>query len=209
MVLKVIDEFTSEKLLSKTLPVVKSYSFTLLEFKKEVIPINYPIFVKIISKNAVHKVKSGAIFSINSEKDLIKQKFAILNKARTLGARKIIIQEKIYGDELIVGIKEDPKFGKLIMLGMGGKNAEQLKDVAFRVLPIVKKDCLEMLSELRSQAVVKKIDENKLWTFVSKLVKFSENNGDIAFIDLNPVIIESDSQKPIIVDARIYREYSK
>lgn len=202
--MKILDEYKSEELLSKELNVVKSYVFSLNEFKEKIYSNIYPIFVKIISDNAVHKVKSKAIVEITSEKDLEKQKPYILKRAKILNAKKIIIQEKIYGDELIVGIKEDEKFGKLFMLGLGGKYAEQLKDVSFRVLPITKKDLLCQLKELKNQAIVKKIDENKLWLFINKLINFAQKNKNIVFIDLNPVIIDANTKKPIIVDARIY-----
>ncbi len=204
--MKILDEHISEELLSKDLEVVKSYVFTLKEFNQDIYPNQYPIFVKIISDKAVHKVKSKAIVELKSEKEFLKQKSIILKRAIALKSKKILIQEKIYGDELIIGIKEDEKFGKLFMLGLGGKYAEQLKDVSFRVLPITKKDFLSQLKELKNQAIVTKINENKLWLFVSKLLKFSLKHKDIVFIDLNPVIIEQDTKKPIIVDARIYKK---
>lgn len=202
MVLKVIDEFASEKLLSKSLPVVESFSFTLKEFQQDLDVSHYPIFVKIISDKAVHKVKSNALFQINSEREFEKQKSYILKRAKILKAKKIVIQEKIYGDELIIGIKNDEKFGKLLMIGIGGKYAEQLKDVSFRVIPIRKTDFISMLNELKNKAIIKKIDENKLWLFTNKLINFASKNK-VEFIDLNPVIID-EFKKPIIVDARIY-----
>ena len=173
------------------------------EFKEEIYSNIYPIFVKIISDKAVHKVKSKAIVEITSENDL-KTTMRNFKRAKALDAKKIIIQEKIYGDELIIGIKEDEKFGKLVMLGLGGRYAEQLRDVSFRVLPITKKDFLSQLKELKNQAIIKKIDENKLWLFVKKLINFAQKNKNVVFIDLNPVIIETNTKKPIIVDARVY-----
>ncbi len=204
MVLKVVDEYKSEEMLSKVLDVVSSYSFTLNEFKEELEISHYPIFVKIISNKAVHKVKSGALFEFLSDNAFVKQKPLILKRAKALGSKKIIIQEKIYGDELIIGIKEDAKFGKLLMIGLGGKFAEQLKDVSFRVLPITKKDFEKQILELKNKAVTTKININKLWLFTSKLIAFAHKHKEIVFIDLNPVIIEADTKKPIIVDARIY-----
>jgi hypothetical protein len=202
--MKILDEHKSEELLAKELNVVKSYVFSLNEFKEDIYSNKYPIFVKIISDKAVHKVKSKALVEITSETDFKKQKPYILKRAKALNAKKIIIQEKIYGDELIIGIKEDEKFGKLFMLGLGGKYAEQLKDVSFRVLPIQKKDFVAQLKELKNQAIIKKIDENKLWLFVTKLICFAQKNKNILFIDLNPVIIDANTKKPIIVDARVY-----
>ena len=67
--MKILDEHKSEELLSKDLNVVKSYVFFFDEFKEEIYSNIYPIFVKIISDKAVHKVKSKAIVEI-TENDL-------------------------------------------------------------------------------------------------------------------------------------------
>jgi hypothetical protein len=207
MVPKAVDEFTSEKLLSKHLPVVKSYSYSLLQFNESKYIWPKPIYVKIISDLAVHKVKSGALFYIKSKAQFEKQKKLILQKAKKLKAKKIIVQEKIYGKEFIIGIKQDEKFGKLLMIGIGGKLAEQLKDVSFRLLPIEKKDFLGMLDDLKNQAMLSNLNKDKFWLFVKDLIKFvhSKNGKDFVFVDLNPVIIDSDSKLPIIVDARLYK----
>jgi len=202
--LKVIDEYKSEEMLSKHLDVVESFSFTLNEFKQELEVSRYPIFVKIISNKAVHKVKSGALFEFFSEQSFVKQKPLILRRAKQLKSNKIVIQEKIYGKEFIFGIKDDEKFGKLLMIGIGGRLAEQLKDVSFRVIPIRKTEFFSMLNDLKNQAMLSNLNKDKLWLFTSKLIAFANKHKEIAFIDLNPVIIESDTKKPIIVDARIY-----
>lgn len=205
MIPKPIDEFKSEQLLSKYLAVVKSYSYTPLQFKNAEYIWDKPIFVKIISDKAVHKVKSGALFQ-STPKVFAKQKFEILKRAKALKAKRIVVQEKIYGKEFIIGIKDDDKFGKLLMIGIGGRLAEQLKDVSFRLLPITKKDFDSMLQDLNNQAMLSNLNKGKLWLFVKDLVKFvhSKNGKDFVFIDLNPVIIDSDTKKPIIVDARLY-----
>ncbi|PIU22014.1 MAG: hypothetical protein COT14_03385 [Candidatus Diapherotrites archaeon CG08_land_8_20_14_0_20_30_16] len=204
MTLKILDEYKSELLLAKYLAVVKSYSYSLLQFKSAEYIWKKPIFIKIISDKAVHKLKSGALFQINSHQSFVKQKSLILHRAKQLKAKKIVIQEKVYGKEFIVGIKDDAKFGKLIMVGIGGRFAEQLKDVSFRLLPITKKDFQSMLNDLKNQAMLSSLNKDKFWLFVNKLVLFAHKHKEVAFIDLNPVIIESDTKNPIIVDARIY-----
>jgi succinyl-CoA synthetase beta subunit len=203
MTLKVIDEFKSEQILAKDLPVVKSYSYTILQFKSAEYIWKNTIFIKIISDKAVHKVKSNAIFQVNNKNMFNKQKLLVLKRAKALKAKRIIIQEKIYGKEFIVGIKNDEKFGELLMIGIGGRLAEQLKDVSFRVLPIEKKDFQNMLNDLKNQAMLSNLNKDKFWVFIQKLIKFTQKHK-VEFIDLNPVIIDSDSKQPIIVDARIY-----
>jgi len=202
---KAVDEYNSEKILSKYLNVVSSNQYDLHTFNKLDFKGKYPIFIKIISDNAVHKVKSNALFFVVSEKDFNKKKNNILLRARELKSNSIVIQEKVYGKEFIVGIKDDPKFGKLIMLGIGGKLAEQLKDVSFRSLPITKEDFYSMLDDLNNQAMISNLNKDKFWNFIEKLIVFVNNSGKkYSFIDLNPVIIDSDTKNPIVVDARLY-----
>jgi len=207
--LKVIDEYASEALLRKYLPVVDSLVFTQNKFKQNVDIKRYPVFVKIISNKAIHKVKAKAIFEIISAKDLAEKKATILRRARTLNAKRIVVQEKLYGYELIFGIKEDNKFGTLLLIGLGGVFAEQLKDTSLRVLPIKKSEFVSMIEELKNKAITLNLDINKLWLFASKLIKFVQTHKNIRYIDLNPVIVDYNTKKPVVVDARIYVKESK
>ncbi len=203
------DEYKSEQFLSKYISVVKSVKINVkglktFSFSTE----NFPVFLKIISHEAVHKAKAGGVFEIKSQSDFSSKKNKILQKCKKLNAKFVILQEKIFGDELIVGIKEDEKFGKLLMIGIGGRFAEKLNDVSFRILPIAKRDFDSMLDGLYNKAITYKINRNKLWQFIKKLIAIVRNTKEgkrIKFIDLNPVILDANKEgKPIVVDARIY-----
>ncbi len=202
------DEYKSEQFLSKYVPVVKSVKINVKDLQTfSFSGVKFPCFLKIISDKAVHKVKCGLVFELKSIKDFIKNKNKILLLSKKYSAKFVIVQEKVFGDELIVGIKEDAKFGKLLMIGIGGKFAEKLNDVSFRVLPVTKKDVLVMLNDLYNKSVVSKVDVNMLWLFVKKLIAVlsTKEGKKIKFIDLNPVILDANKEgKPIIVDARIY-----
>lgn len=201
---KVVDEYASETLLRKYIPVVNSLVFTPNKFKQNVDFEKYPVFVKIVSDRAVHKVKSKAIFEIKSKSDFAKKKASILKRAKVLNAKKIIVQEKVYGYELIFGIKDDKKFGTLLLVGLGGHFAEQLKDTSLRVFPVKKSDFISMINNLKNKAITLNLDVDKLWVFASKLIKFVQSHKNIKFVDLNPVIVDYETKKPVVVDARIY-----
>src|SRR5919197_1276460 len=59
------------------------------------------------------------------------------------------------GIELIIGLQNDPQFGPVIMVGLGGIYTEIFKDVAFRMLPITKQDANEMLEGLKGKQILK------------------------------------------------------
>ena len=117
---------------------------------------------------------------------------------------KIIIQEVIEGVEMIVGLKSDDVFGKLLVVGFGGIFAEVKKDVSFRALPVSRKDIILMIKELRSVEIFKargkKYDLEKFATLIEKVV-YSGEKLDIKELDLNPVIVGEKESK--IIDVRV------
>jgi len=194
---KILDEYKSEELVSKYLTTVKSQKLSLDKLNL----INkFPAYIKIMSSLAVHKVKSGAIFRINDAKHLKKQTLLIKRRFKALNAKYLIAQNEVLGEEFILGIKNDKKFGYLMMLGIGGRNAEALKDVVFRKLPITKKDANEMILDLRNQVTVARINKNLLINAMLKIQNIT-NNHKIDTLDINPIKID---KKAIVVDARIY-----
>lgn len=203
------DEYKSELFLAKYIPVVKSVKINVKDLKTfSFSNVNFPCFLKIISDKAVHKVKCGLVFELKSLNDFIKNRNKILLLSKKYSAKFVIMQEKVFGEELIVGIKEDEKFGKLLMIGIGGRFAEKLNDVSFRVFPVSKKDFDSMLDDLHNKAIVYRINKIKLWQFIKKLITTATTVKEatkIKFIDLNPVILDANKEgKPVCVDARIY-----
>ena len=83
--------------------------------------------------------------NINSESEVIQAFDAIKARLTQIGKEHemsgVMIQKMVTeGIEAIVGVSNDPSFGHLIMLGMGGVNAELLNDVAFRLNPLTELD---------------------------------------------------------------------
>jgi succinyl-CoA synthetase beta subunit len=116
----------------------------------------------------------------------------------------IIIQENFNGIEMIIGIKDDKIFGKILMVGFGGIFAELKKDVSFRALPVSRLDVISMVKELKSFEIFnsrgKKHDLEKFYTFIEKVAHIGEK-FDIKELDLNPVTVGEKEVK--IVDARV------
>lgn len=118
-------------------------------------------------------------------------------------SKKIVIQEAKDGKEMIIGIKDDKVFGKLLLVGFGGINAEVLKDVSFRALPVDKEEIKKMLEELKlypSLVTRKKYAVDKFISMIEEVSKIAVKQK-IMEMDLNPVIL--DEKDAYIVDARI------
>jgi acyl-CoA synthetase (NDP forming) len=112
--------------------------------------------------------------------------------------------------EVIVGMFQDPQFGPVVMFGLGGIFVEVLKDVAFRLIPIEKRDAEQMLEEIKGKALLNGYRGQEpagKAALVDTLLKVSalvEKTPDIKELDLNPVFAYNDSV--IAVDARIVLE---
>ena len=148
-----------------------------------------------------HKSEIGAVVRCDNfedaEKKLRKMHLKFLNN-------RIIVQEFFEGIEMIVGLKSDEVFGKLLVVGFGGIFAGVKKDISFRALPVSRRDIVEMIRELRGVEVFrargKKYDLEKFLTLVEKVVYLGDKI-DVKELDLNPVIVSEKESK--VVDARV------
>lgn len=102
----------------------------------------------------------------------------------------------IYGEvELVVGLKRDPAFGMVIMVGLGGIYVEVLKDVVFRKAPVTEMQAGRMLDDLKSRAILDgvrgnpAVDRAALTRLISAVSLFGAAAGErLQELDLNPVL---------------------
>jgi acetyl-CoA synthetase (ADP-forming) len=114
------------------------------------------------------------------------------------------------GTEVIVGTSKDPQFGPVIMFGLGGIFVELLKDVSFRVIPVVRRDAQEMIDEIKGYPLLQgyrgkePASISALVEIILKVSKLIEENSRIKELELNPIFAYRD--KAVAVDARIILE---
>ena len=164
----------------------------------------YPVAMKVVSKKVLHKTDVGGVFlDIKSDQE-VKKVFNELKKIR--GFEGVMVQKYTEGACLLLGIKKDPTFGHVLVVGAGGIYTEIFKDASFRVCPITKSDAEEMIKELDYYNVLKgsRGKTYKLKPVIETLValsKLTQTNPEINELDINPMILEE--KKARIVDARI------
>ncbi|MFA4960122.1 MAG: acetate--CoA ligase family protein [Candidatus Pacearchaeota archaeon] len=182
--------------LLENLPVAKWKIANNLEELKN---FQFPFYMK--ANISGHKTEANAVLKCININDT-KKNFKTLKK--NFPNNEIIIQENSEGIEMIIGIKEDKIFGKVLVLGFGGIFTEIKKDTSFRILPISRNDVSSMIKELKGFKIFnargKKYDLKKFTTLVEKVAYLGEKLN-IKELDLNPVIISEKNVK--IVDARI------
>ena len=173
-----------------------------------------PVVVKIMSPDILHKSDAGGVRinlrSIAEVKAVIE---GMMHAPKIKGSRidGFLIEEMApAGHELVIGGLRDPQFGPLVMVGLGGIFVEILKDVSFRLCPIVRIDAEEMLAELKGAAILKGARGTKpasLEAIIDVLLKIGGDNGllmqhaaDISEADINPLIVSDTAA--VAVDAR-------
>jgi len=199
------------------IPLVKAEVIkTLKGAKKFVEKIGYPVVLKVVSRQIIHKSDvGGVILDIDNEKKLFQAYHQITKKVEKKAPKATIdgffIQEMISGgQEVIVGGKLDPTFGQTIAFGLGGIFVEVYDDISFRVVPITREDALEMIKEIKAYKILKgyrgkpPVNTEALVNILLKTSKMLEENPEIKELDINPIFALPD--RAVAADARIIIE---
>ena len=177
--------------------------------------IGYPVVMKVVSKDILHKSDAGGVLlDIENKKEVVVGYEAIMHNCREYKPNAVIegieVAEMVRkGVELIVGARRDPSFGPVIMCGLGGIYVEVMKDISFRAIPINRGIALSMLEEIRSYPLLlgargeeRKDIESVIDTIIkiSSIIKKCEKITDI---EVNPVVVYDLKNGIKAVDARI------
>jgi acyl-CoA synthetase (NDP forming) len=194
--------------------------FLLAKNEKEAIrlaeQIGYPIVLKIVSPDIIHKSDAGGVIvniktsaeAANGYKKIIENSKKYKADAKIMG---ILVQEMApQSTEVIVGAIKDPQFGQTVMFGLGGIFVELLKDVNFRVAPINSEDAKEMITQLKAYPLLNgyrntpPADIDALVRILCNTSRLVMDNPEIKELDLNPIMAYPKGAKT--VDARIILE---
>ncbi len=115
--------------------------------------IGFPCVVKLCGTAITHKTEIGGVRLGLGSPEAVRSAATELLAAGPAGA-ELLVAEQVRGNrELIAGVTEDPQFGRVLMLGIGGIFAEVLADVAFRLLPATRAEIASMLDDLANPGV--------------------------------------------------------
>jgi acyl-CoA synthetase (NDP forming) len=175
--------------------------------------IGYPVALKILSPQIIHKSDvGGVILNVGDENELrteYEKLIAEVNRREPSAKVAGVLVEKMMvpSTEVIVGGIRDSQFGPAVMFGMGGMFTEVYDDVAFRVAPIDRIDALNLIHGLKGSKVLEGI-RGKPPADIDSVINVLTNVSDLMIehdainqLDLNPVILYSDGL--CAVDSRI------
>lgn len=168
----------------------------------------FPVVLKVDSDSVLHKTdKQGLILDIKDQSQL-EEAFAKM-RGNFPGA-KLIIQSMLERQmELILGIKQDPGFGPVVVYGLGGIYTEVFKLAEMLIPPFsqaaVEKSLQEgklgfLFRETRGQ---KPYDIASLARIITNLGQFAMEMGEIAGFDINPLLVYNDGNEAVAVDVKV------
>jgi len=175
--------------------------------------LGYPVVLKIVSPDILHKTEAGGVIvgprTKNQVTDGYEQILSNVTKhAPNARVEGVLVQAMApAGLEVIVGGLRDATFGPTVLFGLGGIFVEVLKDASFRVAPITELDSHRMVEEIRGYELLKGVrgrppsDEEAVARILRATSKIMVENGGIQQIDLNPVIVYPNGAQ--VVDARM------
>jgi acetyltransferase len=176
--------------------------------------IGYPVVMKIVSPQVIHKSDIGGVkINVNTEKEVENAFFDITSHVKHVmpmaHINGVMIQEMISGGkEVIIGITRDTQFGHMIMFGFGGIYVEVLKDVSFRIVPLSKEDAHEMIRETKVFPLLRGVRgeaEADIEAIENSLLILSQMALDFPQIieaEINPLLVKKRGEGVVAIDAR-------
>ena len=177
--------------------------------------IGYPVVMKVVSPDIVHKSDIGGVRVGITTRREVKDAFDLMSLRIREHAPEAHVEgfyvERMVprGLEVILGMTRDPQFGPMLMFGLGGIFVEVMKDVAFHLAPITAEDALQMLTATRSYALLqgargqRGVDVAAIATGLQRISQLATDFPEIAELDINPLMVGEAGTEPIAADARI------
>ena len=168
--------------------------------------VGYPVVVKVVGP--VHKSDVGGVtLNIHSQQVLLAEFDRMM---QIPDATAVMVQKMIKGTELFIGAKYEPRFGHVVLCGLGGIFVEVLKDVSSGLAPLSYEEAYSMIRSLRGYKILKGmrgqrgINERKYADIIVRLSTLLRFATEIKEMDINPLLACGDDI--IAVDARILVE---
>ena len=187
------------------------------ESEKLAIAMGFPVVMKIVSPDILHKTEAGGVVvGISNAQEASKAYQTIIENAKKYKADATIlgvqVQQMIQGgQEVIIGAVTDPSFGKLVAFGLGGVLVEVLKDITFRLAPATKADALSMLDGIKAAEMLKgvrgsdPVNREALANLIVSVSDLVNDFPEISELDLNPVFASKNTA--IAADVRIVVDF--
>ncbi len=172
-----------------------------------------PLAIKVISKDVLHKSDVGGVrLGVSGTRDIADAVRSIESSIRQhvpdAHIHGYLVSPMVpKGTELLIGLLNDPTYGRVLTFGLGGIFVEVMRDVTFRAIPVSRADAREMVEEIRHKSVLQgvrgsaPVDKEWIVDLLLRISAIAMAHPEISEIDLNPVVAHREGCS--IVDARI------
>jgi acetate---CoA ligase (ADP-forming) len=177
--------------------------------------IGFPVVLKVRSPEVVHKTDVGGVrLGIQTEEETAR----VFDEIRAVLAKSlpdarfhgVTVEPMIEGGiETIVGVTRDPKFGPIVLFGLGGVAVELLRDVSLRIAPLTDHDAEEMVREIQGHPLLTGYRGRPpaniagVIDLLHRVSRLAVGHPEIRELDLNPVLVFEGSKPCIALDARL------
>ncbi len=202
------------------IPVPESTTVANLEELKRVSRgLHYPVVLKAVLPELVHKMEAGGVVTdLRGPEELVAaaekmaESVARYQGSTEAGERRLgfLIQEYVRGGrEVIVGMTLDPKYGPLVMFGLGGIYVETVKDVVFRVPPLTDLEAKDMIRQIRGYRLLEgvrgeaPVNLDALAEILQRFSQLVEELPELAEIEINPLLVFPEAKEFRAVDSRV------
>lgn len=200
-----LEPLTVQQLLNAAnIPFIKE---NIISTKRKLLSVakdtGYPLALKVVGP--VHKSDVGGVtLNIKSDKHLEAEFNRMM---RIKGVKAVLVQKMLTGTELFIGAKYEPRFGHIILCGLGGIFVEVLGDVSSGLAPLTISEAESMIKSLKSYKIIhgtrgkQGINESMFAEIIVRLSSLLRYATEIKELDMNPLIGSTD--QITVVDARI------
>lgn len=177
--------------------------------------VGYPVAMKIVSPDILHKSDMGGVKLNLSKPSEVLDAFDLMMLRIGRAAPEALLrgvyveQMSKPGREVILGMHRDPQFGPMLMFGLGGIFVEVMKDVSFYLAPLTHEEALQMLSSTRSYALLRGargqagVDLDSIAGALQRISQLVTDFPQIEEMDINPFIVGEVGTEPVVADARM------
>lgn len=177
--------------------------------------LRFPVAMKIVSRDIVHKVDAGGVLLNIADAAQAREAFdRIVENGRRFNPEAridgVLMQEMAgKGVEVIIGCARDPKFGPIVMFGLGGTLVEALRDVTFRLAPMRIASAENMIRSIKTFNVLQGVrgnppaDLGAIRDCILRIATLVDHHPEIGELDINPLIVYPDGQGAVVADCRI------
>jgi len=215
---------------AETRPILDVYGFNLVagdlaEDAQQAVriaeEIGYPVVVKIVSPQVLHKSDMGGIAlsldSAQSVKDAVSEMRTKVMKANPEAEIKGYLVEKMApeGLEVIVGMRRDPTFGPLMMFGLGGVFVELFRDVGFGIAPLTVENINDMIDQTKAGSLLRGYrggaiyDVDAVVDAIGRLSQLALDFPIVLDLEINPLLVLPRGEGACVLDARIILSENK